>query len=244
MSDKILRALMRLFAIIAKSEDESSPKNIMDLAEHQISKNKANKEFVVQFLRSELNIRSIKTYIDIYDDYVNELIYKQEQKKSNSEKRNALSSVKVLRICSEINQELTQRQKFIVLIQLIEFIQTIGRENEKESDFLNTVSEMFNINIQEYSLLKDFLKQDAKTINTNPAFVYVLPKPIDNQDKNANVLILDGLDGYFKILRVKSINTYFFHYSGHDDFFLNGQISTKRTQVFNTGSRINQNIEE
>jgi hypothetical protein len=37
-------------------------------------------------------------------------------------KRTSLNSVKVLKICTQVNEELNQRQKFVVLVHLLEFI--------------------------------------------------------------------------------------------------------------------------
>ena len=43
-------------------------------------------------------------------------------KKTVRRKRRSLNSVKVLRICTQINEELEQKQKVIVLVEVLEFI--------------------------------------------------------------------------------------------------------------------------
>ena len=116
MSDQILRALMQLFAIIAKI-DEVSEKN-SESSEIQSTK---SKEIIAGFLKSELSSSDVAKYINIFNDF---LITTRETlvSKNIDHKRTTLHSGKVLRICSQINKELTQRQKIIVLIR--QFVQT------------------------------------------------------------------------------------------------------------------------
>ena len=44
------------------------------------------------------------------------------KEKDSQAKKKILNSVKVLRICTQINAELEQRQKVIVLVEVLEFI--------------------------------------------------------------------------------------------------------------------------
>ncbi|MFT5669180.1 MAG: hypothetical protein ACI9DK_003392, partial [Vicingaceae bacterium] len=104
MSEKILKALMQLFAIVANvGRDDSN-----------------TKEFVSQFLNEQLNKELVNEYLLVYDRYYNEQNKKREGAKAK--KRTSLNAVKILKICAEINKELTQKQKVYVLVQLLEFI--------------------------------------------------------------------------------------------------------------------------
>ena len=55
------------------------------------------------------------------------------RKKMENAKRTSVNSVKVLRICTQINEELTQRQKVIVLIKILEFIFADKEFSEQEN---------------------------------------------------------------------------------------------------------------
>lgn len=178
---------------------------------------------------------NVKKYLDLFREYV----IKQNKiqiKKDGNIKRATLNSVKVLRICSEINKELTQRQKFIVLIRLIEFIESADRREERELEFISIVSEMFNISIQENNILLTYLENDKKQELDNPNILY-LDNKIDDLHKSPQ-LIVEGLDKEIRILRLKSVNTLFFRYLGNDEVFMNGQLIVNRTHVLNQGSRI------
>ena len=78
------------------------------------------REFVKLFLNEQLNKELVDEYLLVYDRYYNEQNKKRDGLKAR--KRTSMNSVKVLKICSEINKELTQKQKIYVLVQLLEFI--------------------------------------------------------------------------------------------------------------------------
>lgn len=235
MSDKILRALMQLFAIIAKVENPNAPKNIIELLTTDLPEEKLDSEIVANFLKSELNSLNVKKYLDLFNEYVTKQ-NRIQSKKDGNVKRASLNSVKVLRICSDINTELTQSQKIIVLIRLIEFIESTGRNDQRDVEFITTVSEMFKISIQEFSLLSSFLNNEAKDQLDNTNVLYIDSKK--TALKHSPQIEIEGIDKEIRVLRLKSINTIFFKYLGEDELYMNGQIVTNRTHVFNNGSRI------
>ena len=235
MSEKILKALMQLFAIIAKVENPNGPRNIIELLSNDIPNRKLDIEIVENFLKSELNSLNVKKYLDLFREYVIKQ-NKIQLKKYGNVKRASLNSVKVLRICSEINKELTQRQKFIVLIRLIEFIESAGRKEHREIEFISIVSEIFNISLEENNVLLAYLERNTKK-DVDNSNVLFLDNKIENL-KSSPELFVDGIEGHIRVLRIKSINTLFFRYLGSDELYMNGQLVSSRTHVLNQGSRI------
>ena len=110
MSDKILKALMQLFAIVANADR---------LTIH-------GRNIVEAFLRQQLSLATANTYLEIFDEYLKFLQGKADPNKI--QKRVSVNSVKVLKICVDINSELDKKQKYIVLIRLIEFAYSSGEE--------------------------------------------------------------------------------------------------------------------
>src|ERR1043166_3647468 len=137
MSERILRALMQMFAIIAKVDGV----------------NNTGRAIVQSFLKQQLNQEQVETYLKIFDEYL-EAHHQVSKKKDGTAKRTSLNSVKVLKICTQINQELEQPQKVIVLIRLLEFIYSSNEISEQEYEFVITVAETFNISNDEFQLLK------------------------------------------------------------------------------------------
>ena len=145
MSENILRALMQLFAIIAKVDGV----------------NVIGRSIVQSFLKQQLNQELVEQYLRVFDEHI-EAIHKLS-KGADATKKLSLNSVKVLRICSEINKELAQRQKVVVLIRLIEFINSNDTVSAQELEFVDTVAATFNIDekvLENISFYKKIL--DAK----------------------------------------------------------------------------------
>ena len=104
MSEEILKALMQLFAIVSRPGSEASELRSM----------------VESFLNRQLNRELVSVYLEIFDDYFKQVV---EEDAKVTKKRRLVSrrSVRVLKICTAINEGLAQPQKIVVLFQLLEF---------------------------------------------------------------------------------------------------------------------------
>ena len=128
MSERILRALMQLFAIIAKVDEVTDPTS-------EAIESSNGRKIVEAFLRTELNDELLQKYIQLFDEFL--LVHHQGSgKKDGQRKRTSVNSVKVLRICAQINEELTQRQKMIVLLRIFDFIHANDQVHEQEQEFV------------------------------------------------------------------------------------------------------------
>ena len=221
MSEKILKALMQLFAIVANVKD--------------ISKN--SREIVKAFLELQLNQELVNEYLLLFDEFLDKQNTSRDGRKK--QKKTSVNSVKVLKICTEINEELTQQQKVIVLIRLLEFIYTGKKEvGEQEFEFVETVHDVFNISREEFEEANNFIRSDETVTPDSPNILV-----IDNQEKNkfqkSRHIYSSGMDGEARILRLKSVNLLFGRYLGKSELYLNGQIlDVGRTYILNQGSSI------
>jgi anti-anti-sigma regulatory factor len=66
-------------------------------------------------------------------------------KKEGMHKKNAMSSVKVLKICTQINKELASREKHFILLRLIEYVNTGDSPTLQELEFVDLVADVFGI---------------------------------------------------------------------------------------------------
>ena len=128
MSERILKALMQLFALVADVDGVSNH----------------NRKIVELFLKQQLNQDMVNEYLVLYDEFL-ETYHKVSKKKEGKKKRTSLNSVKVLKICTQINKELAQKQKVIVLLRLVEYVNSDETITEQEDEFITTVAESFNI---------------------------------------------------------------------------------------------------
>jgi ABC-type multidrug transport system ATPase subunit len=219
MSERILKALMQLFAIVANVGRDDS----------------RTREFVSLFLNEQLNKELVEEYLLVYDRYYNEQNKKREGLKAR--KRTSLNSVKVLKICAEINKELTQKQKVYVLVQLLEFIYQNNNDTDQALEFVVTVADSFNISRDEFDLAKDFVEAQEGEITLTESVLVINNKDQEPEAKHHIQAI--GLNGQLRILHIQSVNTLFMKYFGNTELQLNGQlINPKKTYVLTQGSSL------
>lgn len=232
MSERILRALMQLFAIVAKVDEVSSEDEGDDFIQST-----RGKQIIEGFLKSELSSSDVQKYLNIFDEFLISTRGKLYSK-AGGQKRTSLHSVKVLRICEQVNKELTQRQKFIVLVRMFEFIHTDNLRTETEMDFIRTVADSFNISADEFHQIHEFIVSTANDIADNENHVYYCGKNT-REFQFAKYARVDGLDGFIHAIHIQSVKTIFFRYFGSDELFINGQIAdADKTHLFNIGSTI------
>lgn len=227
MSERILKALMHLFAIIAKVEVDA--------------KTYTGRQIVEAFLRQQLNLELVNDYLADFDIYLEEhQKVSRRAKGTKKRKRTSLSSVKVLMICEQINKELTQKQKIIVLIRLIEFVFATGEPSPQEMEFLTTVAATFNIPDEEYkNCLKFIATNSTDEFDDKSEFLF-----IDNQKEyqyeKCKHIYSENMYSPLLVLSIKSVKIYIIRYLGTEEILLNGQqaLLQNRVYVLNAGSSI------
>ena len=224
MSERILKALIQLFAIIARVDLDDKT----DLHGRGI---------VESFLRERLPLHLVHGYLRLFDDYI-ETYQQVSGGKNGKQKRTAGNSVKILRICTQINEELTQRQKVIVLMRLLEFVNKNNEITELETEFVSTVSEVFNIEPDEFNLARKFVEENETNFVDSPNILLVGPDEL-HQGAHSKHYSAAQLDGFFRVLRIGSVNLHFIKYRGNGSYTLSGQIVfSDRYYVLNQGASI------
>ncbi len=226
MSESILKALMQLFAIIANVNKEGVS-----------SKSRA---IVESYLSQQLSKYQVEEYLKLFDDYV-AFHHRDITKKDGTKvkKRTSSNSVKVLRICEQINEELRQEQKILTVLQLLEFIGFGEDITEKEYDFVRTVADVFNIPEREYLNCLNFtLEPDTNKI-PNKEDVLIIDNNESATIQEIKHLQYPNLQGNITILFLPSTNMYALRYEGETNLFLNGHIILpRRTYILPKGTAI------
>tara|TARA_Y100000589_G_scaffold246893_1_gene234768 strand:- start:87946 stop:91002 length:3057 start_codon:yes stop_codon:yes gene_type:complete len=220
MSERILKALMQLFSIVADADDITG----------------RSRKIVESFLRQQLSQSLVDDYLRLFDEFLEN----KDKKKDGSKriKRTSVNSVKVLLICTQINEELAQKQKIVVLIRLLEFIYAGETTTEQELEFVQTVAETFNISKDEFQLIHDFVTSKITTPVTSQN-ILVVDSLLAPKYPEAKHLHTDGLEGEIRVLQVESVNMYFVRNMGEDELYINGfPFNNDRTYILNSGSSI------
>ena len=226
MSEPILKALMQLFALISDVGDDA-----------EISGR--GRDIVRLFLSRHLNKEQVLKYMGIFDENIK--IYHSDTISKGSikeRKRTSLNAMRILAICEKINEELHQKQKLSVMVQLMDFISFSAEITSNELEFLETVATAFNIHKSEYDDLRGFILRYPDASVRKERLMFVDSNNIFDT-RNLKHLFHENLKGSIVFLHVVSTNTLLMRYSGKEDLFLNGQnIFQGQTYVFDHGSSI------
>ena len=119
MSEEILKALLRLFAVVARQDEVT----------------RQEREQVRKFLLEHLNESKVEPYLTMFDEFV--------KTTGNVEGTDEASNVK--RICTEINLGLAQKQKYIVVLELVRLILADSVITSREQELMLAICEDFKI---------------------------------------------------------------------------------------------------
>lgn len=218
MSEKILKALMQLFAIVSNvGEDKEN-----------------SREFVRSFLKQQLSQELVNKYLIVYDEYFNE--QNKKRKGLKARKRTSLNSVRILKICNEINKELTQKRKVLVLVRLLEFIQQMEKLDRQTLEFVETVSDSFNIEREEYKRLFNFVFKPRTELSESD---YIISADSSTKTSQNQLIHLEGFKGEIRILFSPTVHIIFMKFYGQDELQLNGQIlQPEKVYVLTQGTTI------
>lgn len=219
---------MQLFAIIARPESNAADR----------------RPVVESFLKRQLNQELVTEYLRVFDTFYKKNIEEEEEKVTKKRSLLARRSVRVLKICTAINEELAQPQKVIVLFQLLEFIKSKTEEvTDQEMEFVTTVADTFNIPKEEYEVIRDFVLSDRELPGSDH---YLYADSTDGKYLKERIKHIhrDNLTGQIRFVHVPSTNLCFTKYIGQSEMYMNGQLLQQySTYPLTTGSSLrNQQI--
>ena len=148
MSEEILKALMQLFAIIAKQDGGAS---------------QSERKFVEEFLVFQLSEDLVREYLALYDEFVGP-VELDENGNPVQKLTSVKDSIRTLGICKKINKTLTQKQKVIVLVRLLELIAADRSFSEQRMAIIHTVSEVFKFDEVEFQAIVDFCIKETEDL--------------------------------------------------------------------------------
>jgi len=210
MSEPVLKAIIKLFAFVAKEDSITTQE----------------REHIHAFLEDHLSQPSMERHIRLFDEYALEI-----SDKLSAEKENEM----IANICLAISQEVTQKQKMVVLLELMSIVLADGLISEREDKLSKIICEKFNINPSDFERVKQFvvLQDESKADSEN---LLIISREAKNSCKHIQ---RNDLDGFITILHVPSVELYFFKYLGKSEVILNGVPQKPgKVSVLATGSTV------
>lgn len=223
MSEEILKALMELFAILAKQDQCIEQRHI---------------DFVRDFLNQQLPDEMVEYYFHFFEEKADLVIFHRgsnalpDQRKLTSVK----DSVKILGICKKINKTLVQEQKIIVLVRLFELINVDKQFTQQRMAILNTVAEVFKVDIAEFKSIENFILDNSDNNDQN---MMIIDDTERTDGKLYKYIKVNSIDKPIRILRIPSVDLYILSYAGNENIMLNGMtLNNQRIHVLAKGSSI------
>lgn len=213
MSESLLKAILRLFAVVAREDDVTG---------HE-------RDQIKSFLEDHLNGRAVETYLRSFDDIIKTLPPKAHEWSDEVKQIDAL--------CSEISPNLTQKQKAVILLELIAIIQADGEISDKEDRLVNAIGKNFLIEEAQIDLIRKFVlaRQEADYDHQHILLVHASGDDL----KCSPVIMRPALKGYIAVLYLQSTDLYFIRYEGTSPVYLNGvPLRSGKINVLAVGSLI------
>lgn len=195
MSEPVLKAIIRLFALVAKE----------DLVTKQ------ERDHIESFLADHLSDAAVESKLKLFDQYIEQL----SSKMTPQQEAETISS-----ICASINVEVAQKQKSVIMIELMSVVLADGSISKHEDYLAKAIGAGLNIEQADIELIEAFLL-GKKPEDLDHEDILI----VDSQERSygkCKHIVRPELDGFVAILHIRSTDVYFFGYHGHTDVFLNG----------------------
>jgi len=228
MTESMLQNLMKLFAIIASINRETV--------------SVLSRSFVDSFLSEQFSPDLVKKYLQIFDSNFEKLDKVGQGKES---KRTSSLSVKIMGICMQINEELHVKNKYQILLSLIQFVKYFDRKISSQegfkqsiSDAVQTIAQGMMIKQDDYDNCWAFIAEKFYKIPDKKQLLVVSDDPEYNFTK-INHLQKVGLNAQIFILKIQQVNLFLFYFIGEDKLEIKGKyIFPKHVYILPKGSAI------
>jgi ABC-type multidrug transport system ATPase subunit len=214
MSEQLLKAILRLFAIVAK-EDE--------VTHHE-------RDQIRTFLEGHVSDSAVEMYLKIFDDFTRNLTPKSGDV--------SIEIGRVNELCQQVNSDLTQKQKIVIALEIINIIQADGTISEREKVLVNAIGSNFKIHPEEIEAITTFVLGKEATALDHSQILTVNALPAGSFSSSHHIF-RRHLNGFIAVLYVEQAEFYFIKYLGGSDVYFNGvPVKSGRITVLAVGSML------
>jgi ABC-type multidrug transport system ATPase subunit len=207
MSEPVLMALVQLFAIVASSG-------------RQVGRESA-RTIVSSFLKPHLSSHELEEYLKLFD----ELFSFHESMPDSPDHAGIVGTIRG--ICQRVNLGLQQRDKVIVLIKFLEFLEEEHRVTDssgisvtpREEEYLRIVAGSFNISDAMFRAARGFILNPGVD---GPIREQLLVIDADSRPGDPKHLFREHLQGRILILYLNEVRSFVCRYLGPGELNLNG----------------------
>ncbi|MCK6617450.1 MAG: ATP-binding cassette domain-containing protein [Cyclobacteriaceae bacterium] len=194
MSEVVLNAILKLFAVVARQDEVT----------------RQEREQIQAFLAEHVSLTKLEHYLNRFDEYSREVSLQDHQKDIQT----------IQKICSDLNLEITQKQKVIITLELIRIVLADEMITTREKDQLRAIGSQFKISEEDIQAALLFVLGKDAALLENPSILI-----INNQSASTGQskwIYRKNLNGFIAVLYFKNVELYFVKYIGNSDVYLNG----------------------
>ena len=224
MSEQLLKAIIQLFAIVAKEGSVTYSERLT----------------IKEFLERQLNQEGVTKYMELFD----QLVLERESEKVQIENTDpeTVDFVEdwsnIIQITRQLNREITKQQKVVLILKMMELITADKVVSEREANLLYYISDALKLQKETVQNIRSFVdfQNDQPVISPNLLIIDDGNLPIP---EDLSHMVASGLQGQLVVLRLPSIESYYIKYLGRAAVYLNGvPLKNNKGVVFSTGSTI------
>jgi len=229
MNEQLLKAITRLFAIVAKER-------VTD----------AERVKIREFLNDHIDADEIPAYLEIFDEFSSQKLHFSnasgirpgDLEIDESTEEFVEDWANIVLICKHINMELTEYQKIVTVIKIIELVLANNELSERQKNLLYYIGQLIKLdnhllrNIQTFIVESEIAKLSSKNI-------LIIDDGSEENYFDCKHLEVKNLTGFISILYIPKIETYLLKYLGISPIRLNGlPVKSRSISVFPPGSNI------
>lgn len=196
MSEVILKAILRLFAVVARQDEVTRQERAQ----------------IKSFLDEHLNENAVDTYMTLFEEFA-------KTTPSSQVAEHDIALIK--KICAEVNPELTQKQKVIIILELIRIVLADSEVSPREEEMVRIIADYFKVEQDDLASIKIFVK-GKEVSQVDKEGLLVIDAQEDNAFKLAHHIKRKHLKGFIEVLYIRQAELYFIKYIGESDIYLNG----------------------
>ena len=223
MNEQLLKAITRLFAIVAKERVTIDEKKKIE-----------------EFLFDHIDKSEISKYLEIFDEFSQKSSKEVlEPKELDPETEEFVEDwANIVLICKHINMELTEYQKVVMLLKIIELMYVDEVFSERQSNLLYYISKLVKVENSDVEQLTNFVTKNEISELSN-RHVLIVDDGSEGEYFDCMHMAIRNLTGYLAVLYLPKIETYLLKYVGISPIRLNGiPVRSRSISVFPAGSNI------
>ncbi len=224
MYEGIIETLIKLFAIITEYRDNQKLADSEQLVQSYLNEN----------ISKELREKYLSQYhsdVEYYHVNNRKILYPDNE----DDNKKQINQKYINEICSKTVELFNLESRYLIIVQLLNFIKKPSGTGQQELRIVNLVAQGLKTDKKEYENLLRFYIDSIEKVK-DKSCLFVVNGNAEYHDKEIKHLQRENQQVELELIRIKSINTLFFKYSGPRNLYLNGhRLSQDRLYVFPQG---------